>query len=224
MSSDSDSTEFTQAARPDPLKFLHVDYDEEGTVGIRREYANLNRIYAGVEDEDGFMFGLTRNSTVRSTVTKASAFIIDLPMQNTLPKLANCTLKHHIIELETESDGYLTLEKGPDGIFRLQSCRRIAPFLAPFSVPIVRLQRDGELRSNLESLERIATEQNPKATTVQDLLRELDKKGEDGQQRNPIKDPYHFANSNCQHFAAQVWHELSDEPYPNPEAAPILKA
>ena len=59
------------------------------------------------------------------------------------------------------------------------------------------------------------TEGEPKSITILDLLHWIDSE-EGGNGVNKLKEPYHVADSNCQHFAAQLWHQLSTRAYPNP--------
>ena len=59
------------------------------------------------------------------------------------------------------------------------------------------------------------TEENPKSITILDLLHWINS-SDDANGVNKLMEPYHVADSNCQHFAAQLWHQLSTRAYPSP--------
>ena len=46
------------------------------------------------------------------------------------------------------------------------------------------------------------------------ILQWINGSGNNG--KSELNEVYHIGNSNCQHFAANVWYQLSTEPYPNP--------
>ena len=188
-------------------KLMHIQYEDDKVKARYEFFTDLNHM---TDDCCGF-YSLPTNSPFRSKIIKASAFIIDLPVKKWLPRDAARICTHHIVEIEAESGDYFTLEKGKDCIL-LQSCRRTNPEMKP----IIRIERNGVPRVKLKSLERIMTELNPKSTTVFDLLLWLNEKGADGRKESRLMEPYHVAYSNCQHFARQLWHELSEKDYPNP--------
>ena len=47
-----------------------------------------------------------------------------------------------------------------------------------------------------------------------DILQWLN--GEGATESSELKESYHIGESNCQHFAANVWHQLTGKQYPNP--------
>ena len=153
-------------------KLLYVQY--EGTkVHARYEFfSDLSHVL----NVNTGIFAAPTNSPLRSKITKVSAFKIDLPVKAFVPfKATDQALSHHIVEMEAKSGEYFTLEKGRECIL-LQSCRRINPE----EKPIIRHQRNGKERDKLKSLERIATELDPKDATVLDLLSWLNDKGREG--------------------------------------------
>ena len=186
-------------------KLVQIQYEGDNIQALYEYFGDLNHII------DDHTCSVPLESPLRSKIIKASAFIIDLGVKKWAPTDAGKILTHHIVEAETESGEIFTLEKGRDCIL-LQSCQR----MNPDAKPIIRLQRNGEERANLDSLERIITDLKPKNTSIFDLLKWLDYKGFDGQQMSRLMEPYHLVDSNCQHFAAHLWHELSKKDYPNP--------
>ena len=76
-------------------------------------------------------------------------------------------------------------------------------------------QRDGKERDKIETRRKVKTDGTPKSITILDILRWIDST-EGAKGENKLMEPYHVADSNCQHFAAQLWHQLSESPYPNP--------
>ena len=195
-------------------KLLYVQY--EGTQ-VRARYEFFSDL-SHVHKEHIGIFSVDKRSPLLSEIAQASAFTIDLPVKTFLPfKTTSKAFTHHIIELIAKSGEYFSLEKGQACIL-LQSCRRENEA----EKPIIRHQRNGEERLKLGTLQRIAREDDPKAVTILDLLIWLDDKGNDGMQASRLMEPYHVADSNCQHFAAQLWHQLSCNVYPNPSLYPAL--
>ena len=46
------------------------------------------------------------------------------------------------------------------------------------------------------------------------ILQWINGSGNNGE--SELNEVYHIGDSNCQDFARNIWHQLSEEPYPNP--------
>ena len=89
-------------------KLVYVQYDGK-TVCARHE---LLVDLAHILNESTGIFSASSNSPLRSKITKASAFIIDLPLKILLPfKVTQKVCTHHFIELETKSGDFFTRER-----------------------------------------------------------------------------------------------------------------
>ena len=192
-------------------KLLHVEYEGHSVRARHEYYLHLNHLDPN-QDENPF-YSVPQNSPFRSKITKATAYIMDLPagMWLSMFRDAGKLLTHHYVEIETESGHRFTLEKDQECVL-FQSCLSVG---GEDSVPIVRDQRDGKKRKLIKTRKRVITELYPKNVTILDLLRWVNAKDR-SKRANKLTDPYHVANSNCQHFAGHLWHQLSEEAYPNP--------
>ena len=78
-------------------------------------------------------------------------------------------------------------------------------------------------RERIESRRKVKTEKILKSITILDLLCWINSVN-DANGANLLMEPYHVADSNCQHFAAHLWHNLSNKPYPNPSRFELAHA
>ena len=72
---------------------------------------------------------------------------------------------------------------------------------------IAREWRKGKQRKNLETLRQIIIDPQPLDKTVQNILEWCVEE---------LREKYHIADSNCQHFSSNLWNNFSSQLYPNP--------
>ena len=137
-------------------------------------------------------------------ISKLTAFVINLGFD--WSKHVKELLTHHLVEVETDDGNVFTFEKLSPYI--LVKCCPGSTTMAS-TAPTVRERKIGIPRSKLDTLRKIVVDSNPPDATVKDVFRWIHDKDE-------LKEKYHVANSNCQHFAANLWNRFSNEPYPNP--------
>ena len=134
-------------------KLVHVEY-KDNLVGNRYEF--VSDLDALLKFDQGH-YSVTGSSPLKSKIIKVTAFILDLTYSkwNSIKEAENL-LKHHVIEIQNASGDLFTLEKGPDCIL-IQSCR-----VNQDETPVIRLQRDGQPRETIRTLQEIKADHCPK--------------------------------------------------------------
>ena len=183
-------------------------------------YESNNEVISRTEHYDIADLIHTLSHKAQSQITKLSAFIIRLAIWFPILKILKLAkvATHHFIEMETNDGSIYTFEKGTEYILVQLRSKLIVTnpdALQPYqdqekSSTIMREMREGKKRANLETLQKIITDSDQRDRAVKDVFNFCSEE---------LKERYHLANSNCQHFSANLWNILrspSSKPYPNP--------
>ena len=199
---------WSKSVRGWPSKFVYCHYEGRQIKARSEFFSDLDLVL-----KPNSLLAIDKSSPLHSEITRATAFGIDLEGKGVSRfRLhgAEKAIKHYFIEGQTQSGHCFTLEKLPTCIL-LQTCRQFEPE----AEPIIRYQRDGKQRTKFETLYSMIEESQPAAMSIMDVLRWIVKKDEKG--KSELTTPYHFTNSNCQHFAWHFWSKLSQEQFPDPD-------
>ena len=146
---------------------------------------------------------INSNSILNSRITKVTSFSHDL--SGIVPYVLSGfskNLVHHFIEIETECGHIFTIEKINECIME-----QLCSHPGGDAIPVVRRKRGGKDRPQL--LQLVVEDPEPRNKTLLDVIRWINEADE-------LNEPYHVTDSNCQDFSKNLWHKLSEKPYPNP--------
>ena len=170
---------------------VHVVYDDRETTVHRRVLSDLEAVVRENKNES--------YSILNSRITNVASFSHDLSyFASIVGKLA----KHHFLEIETETGHIFTIEKVKECILG-----QLCSYPGANEIPVVRKKRDGKDRPQQQQL--VVEDPQPREKTLLEVIKWIHEAGE-------LNEPYHVTESNCQDFSKNLWHILSEKPYPNP--------
>ena len=182
-------------------KLVYAQYKNNKLVN-RFELCDLEEI---VGDVANAVYSINPSFPLFDEIVHVKVFTIPLNVLSKIPFLSK-SVTHHFIDIETRLGFHITVEKGLTFIL-IQSCPPSNK--TGFGSPVIWRLRDGEERSYLDSLRIVADISiDDQDTSLFDIIKWIHRD-------NQLFESYHLADSNCQHFASNVFMKTLQLPYPN---------